>query len=86
MIAAVMAFSNLLLTQQTYSAERNGAHAHNRDLVPLMSNFTKSYDMVPLKFSEFYCVFTILVRFYMYSLGFPWEKVFGVITANLLYL
>ena len=35
MIAAVMAFSNLLLTQQTYSAERNGAHAHNRDLVPL---------------------------------------------------
>ena len=35
MIAAVMAFSNLLLTQQTYSAERDGAHAHNPDLVPL---------------------------------------------------
>ena len=35
MIAAVLAFSNSLLTQQTYSAERDGAHAHNRDLVPL---------------------------------------------------
>ena len=35
MIAAVMAvMANLLLTQQTYSAERNGAHAHNRDLAP----------------------------------------------------
>ena len=35
MIAAVMAISNLMLTRQIYSAEPDGAHVHNRDLVPL---------------------------------------------------
>ena len=35
MIAPVMAISNSVLTQQIYSEETNGAHAHNRDRVPL---------------------------------------------------
>ena len=34
MIVPVMAISNLELTQQIYSEETNGAHAHNRDRVP----------------------------------------------------
>ena len=36
MIVPVMAISNLVLTQQIYSEEINGAHAHNRDRVPLI--------------------------------------------------
>ena len=32
-----MAISNLVLTQQIYSEETNGAHAHNRYRVPLKS-------------------------------------------------
>ena len=36
MILPVMAITNLVLTQQIYSEETNGAHAHNRDRVPLM--------------------------------------------------
>ena len=35
MIVPVMAISNLALTQQIYSEGTNGAHAHNRDRVPL---------------------------------------------------
>ena len=35
MIVPVMAILNLLLTRQIYSEETNGAHAHNRDPVPL---------------------------------------------------
>ena len=35
MILTVMAISNLVLTRQIYSEETNGAHAHNRDGVPL---------------------------------------------------
>ena len=35
MIVPVMAISNLVLTQQIYSKETNGEHAHNRDRVPL---------------------------------------------------
>ena len=35
MIVPVMAISNLVLTQQIYSEETNGAHAHNRDRVLL---------------------------------------------------
>ena len=37
MIVPVMAISNLVLTRQMYSEETNGAHAHNRDRVPLRS-------------------------------------------------
>ena len=37
MIVPVMAISNLVLTQQIYSEETNGAHAHNHDRVPLIS-------------------------------------------------
>ena len=35
MIVPVMAISNLVLTQQIYSEEKNGAHAHYREPVPL---------------------------------------------------
>ena len=35
MIVPVMAISSLVLTQQIYSEETKGAHAHNRDRVPL---------------------------------------------------
>ena len=35
MIVPVMAISNLVLTQQIYSEETNGAHAHYRESVPL---------------------------------------------------
>ena len=35
MIVPVMAISNSVLTQQIYSEETNGAHAHNRYRLPL---------------------------------------------------
>ena len=35
MIVPVMAILNLVLTQQIYSEETNGAHAHYREPVPL---------------------------------------------------
>ena len=35
MIVPVMAISNLVLTQQIYSEETNGAHAHYREPVSL---------------------------------------------------
>ena len=35
MIVPVMAISNLVLTQQIYSEETNGALVHNSDCVPL---------------------------------------------------
>ena len=35
MIVPVTAISNLVLTQQIYSEEPNGAHAHYREPVPL---------------------------------------------------
>ena len=35
MIVPVMAISNLVLTQQIYSEETNGEHAHYREPVPL---------------------------------------------------
>ena len=35
MIVPVMAISNLVLTQQIYSEETNGAYAHYREPVPL---------------------------------------------------
>ena len=35
MIVPVMVISNLVLTQQIYSEETNGAHAHYREPVPL---------------------------------------------------
>ena len=40
MVVPVMAISNLVLTQQIYSEETNGAHAHYREPVPL-SNRSK---------------------------------------------
>ena len=43
MIVPVMAISNLVLTQQIYSEETNGAHAHNRDHVPLINKLIFVY-------------------------------------------
>ena len=43
MTVPVIAISNLVLTQQIYSQETNGAHAHNRDRVPLIENCEKNY-------------------------------------------
>ena len=37
MIVPVMAISILVLTRQIYSKDTIGAHAHNRDPVPLMA-------------------------------------------------
>ena len=42
MIVPVMAISNLVLTQQIYSEETNGAHAHYREPVPLTTRFYKT--------------------------------------------
>ena len=38
MIVPLMAISNLALTQQIYSEETNGAHAHYHEPVPLRYN------------------------------------------------
>ena len=43
MVVPVMAISNLLLTQQIYSEETNGAHAHNRDRVPFINAENNCY-------------------------------------------
>ena len=40
-----MAISNLVLTLQIYSEETNGAHAHNRDRVPLIF-FSKLFTII----------------------------------------
>ena len=40
MIVPVMAISNLVLTQQIYSEETNGAHAHYREPVPLTNEYS----------------------------------------------
>ena len=44
MIVPVMAISNLVLTQQIYSEETNGAHAHYREPVPLMYHDWNTFD------------------------------------------
>ena len=45
MIVPVMAISNLVLTQQIYSEETNGAHAHYREPVPLSKNRWQKVEM-----------------------------------------
>ena len=44
MIVPVMAISNLVLTQQIYSEETNGAHAHYREPVPLSHEFSNKIE------------------------------------------
>ena len=39
-------------------------------------------EILHMKFSEFTCVFTILVKFGIYFLGLLWEIVFGAFTGN----
>ena len=48
MIVPVMAISNLVLTQQIYSEETNGAHAHYREPVPLRISWIKPFTVVLL--------------------------------------
>ena len=43
MIVPEMAISNLVSTQQIYSEETNGAHAHSRDRVPLICWYSSGY-------------------------------------------
>ena len=50
MIVPVMAISNLVLTQQIYSEETNGAHAHYREPVPLM--FSPTDEKTPYEKGE----------------------------------
>ena len=58
MIVPIMEISYLVLTQQIYSEETNGAHAHNRDRVPLKS-LILSHPMVRPK--NLYCDDTELI-------------------------
>ena len=53
MIVPVMAISNLVLTQQIYSEETNGAHAHYREPVPLITT-DKNYNNY--LFHHFHCL------------------------------
>ena len=47
MIVPVMAISNLVLTQQIYSEETNGAHAHYREPVPLILSVVSQLRVIP---------------------------------------
>ena len=62
MIVPVMAISNLVLTQQIYSEETNGAHAHSRDRVLLSiedgngsENVTQKVNLHCFKLHRSYC-------------------------------
>ena len=48
MIVPVMAISNLVLTQQIYSEETNGAHAHYREPVPLITRMITPFSPVTI--------------------------------------
>ena len=54
MIVPVMAISNLVLTQQIYAEETNGAHAHYREPVPLISRCSKRDFKLPVV-ADFCC-------------------------------
>ena len=63
MIVPVMAISNLVLTQQIYSEETNGAHAHYREpvnCVPLSSDIFSRKAGKFMTFLEI-CVLIILL-------------------------
>ena len=86
MIVPVMAISNLVLTQQIYSEETNGAHAHYREPVPLRTilGYSKSvsYDFL-LKMADIKSLkkrrqFQSLVMLYrcLYDKGAPYISEF----------
>ena len=52
MIVPVMAISNLVLTQQIYSEETNGAHAHYREPVPLICKSHNPNFLIKERFSS----------------------------------
>ena len=52
MIVPVMAISNLVLTQQIYSEETNGAHAHYREPVPLKDLLYSSFFSFVARYSD----------------------------------
>ena len=53
MIVPVMAISNLVLTQQIYSEETNGAHAPYREPVPLVKDLSYSKKISGICLSSF---------------------------------
>ena len=55
MIEPVMAISNLVLTQQIYSEETNGAHAHYGEPVPLSQNVTHRIRVVKKYQDSYHC-------------------------------
>ena len=79
MIVPVMAISNLVLTQQIYSEETNGAHAHYREPVPLTVTLTSCIILV--RWIHCTCVWS-LVAFYL--LSFDTRKVETL--ANITYI
>ena len=62
MIVPVMAISNLVLTQQIYSEETNGAHAHYREPVPL--HFSEKSGKV-WEFLTFWWVATLYMNYFI---------------------
>ena len=78
MIVPVMAISNLVLTQQIYSEETNGAHAHYREPVPLrMTNvFVKACVLVNVS-SCFYSRVTLLSSLLKTALKYSLRLKFG---------
>ena len=74
MIVPVMAISNLVLTQQIYSEETNGAHAHYREPVPLMFFvvliwFNPLLECVCLDFTAVICNYYTLLSLTVFSLA-----------------
>ena len=63
MIVPVMATSNLVLTQQIYSEETDGAHAHYREPVPLMPFSTPADKKYLHKPESHYLIASILYKF-----------------------
>ena len=57
MIVPVMAISNLVLTRQIYSEETNGAHAHNRDRVPLTYSSLRFFNLAKSSFCRIWILF-----------------------------
>ena len=78
MIVPVMAILNLVLTQQIYSEETNGAHAHYREAVPLSVFYLRKKYKFPCKRLQIgqrlwkLCLKMRTVNFKRYTLR-PWK-------------
>ena len=71
MIVPVMAISNLVLTQQIYSEETNGAHAHYREPVPLMQQTLNPFTDIKILFriSLYFATFRGFPQFHKFVIG-----------------